>query len=83
MDIHPAKEGYCLVIPRWHIGTIFEIDPDIFAAVGRTVVKIAAAVQRAIRPPGLSLVKANGMAAGQTVMHLHVHVLPRCPTMGC
>jgi histidine triad (HIT) family protein len=77
MDIHPANEGHCLVVPRRHVGTILEIDPDVFAAVGRTVVKIAAAVQHALRPSGLSLVQANGKAAGQTVAHLHVHVLPR------
>jgi histidine triad (HIT) family protein len=77
MDIHPANEGHCLVIPKQHCATIFETEPETFAAVGRTVVRLARAVQTALRPDALSLVQANGEAAGQTVPHLHVHVLPR------
>jgi histidine triad (HIT) family protein len=77
MDIHPANDGHCLVIPKRHAATIFELEPETFAAVGRTVVRIALAVRKALGPDGLSLVQANGEAAGQTVLHLHVHVLPR------
>lgn len=77
MDIHPANPGHCLVIPRGHWPTVFDIPPDAFAAVARLVVAVAAGVQRALAPPGLSLVQANGHAAHQTVPHLHVHVLPR------
>jgi histidine triad (HIT) family protein len=79
MDIHPANDGHCLVIPKAHYPTIFETPPDTFAAVGRLVVRVAQAVQNALRPAGLSLVQANGRAANQTVPHLHVHVLPRRP----
>jgi histidine triad (HIT) family protein len=77
MDIHPANEGHCLVIPQAHFATVFEMSPDVFAAVGATVVKVARAVNETLRPGGLSLVQANGKLAGQTVPHLHVHVLPR------
>jgi histidine triad (HIT) family protein len=77
MDIHPANEGHCLVIPKAHYATVFDTPPDVFAAVGRLVVRISAAVRDALQPPGLSLVQANGEAANQTVPHLHVHVLPR------
>jgi histidine triad (HIT) family protein len=77
MDIHPANEGHCLVIPRAHHATIFETPPDTFAAVARLTVQIATAVRAALRPDGLNLVQANGTAANQTVAHLHVHVLPR------
>jgi len=77
MDIHPANPGHCLVVPKGHWPTVFDIPPDGFAAVGRLVVRIAAGVQRALAPAGLSLVQANGPAAHQTVPHLHVHVLPR------
>ena len=51
--------------------------PEDFAAVARTVVKVAAGVQRGLQPGGLNLVQANGAIAGQSVMHVHVHVLPR------
>jgi histidine triad (HIT) family protein len=77
MDINPANPGHCLVIPKRHWPTVFDIPPDEFATVARLAVQIAAGVEAALRPPGLSLVQANGPAANQTVPHLHVHVLPR------
>ena len=77
MDIHPANDGHCLVIPRGHFPTIWETPPDTFASVARLVVRVARAVQASLQPPGLSLVQANGGAANQTVPHLHIHVLPR------
>lgn len=77
MDIHPANEGHCLVVPKAHYPTIFETPPDVFAAVACLVIQIAGTVQAALQPDGLSLVQANGGAANQTVPHLHIHVLPR------
>jgi histidine triad (HIT) family protein len=77
MDINPANEGHCLVIPREHYPTVLAITNEAFAAVTRTTKKIAVAVDRALGPGGLSLVQANGELAGQSVPHLHVHVLPR------
>jgi histidine triad (HIT) family protein len=77
MDINPANEGHCLVIPREHYPTLLAITAAAFAAVARTTRKIAVAVDRALTPGGLSLVQANGDLASQSVPHLHVHVLPR------
>ena len=77
MDIHPANSGHCLVIPKKRAATILEVEPETFAAVGRMAVPIANAVQSALGPDGISLVQANGVAAGQTESHLHAHVLPR------
>ena len=77
MDIHPANEGHCLVIPQAHLATVFEMPPEAFSAVGATVAKVARAVNEALLPGGMSLVQANGALAGQTVAHVHVHVLPR------
>jgi histidine triad (HIT) family protein len=77
MDKYPANDGHCLVIPKTHYQTIFDMPPEAFAAVARTVVKIAAGVRRGLQPSGLSLVQANGPIAGQSVMHVHVHLLPR------
>jgi histidine triad (HIT) family protein len=56
---------------------IFDMPVEDFASVTRTGVRIAAGVQCGPRPDGLSLVQANGPSAGQSVMHVHVHVLPR------
>lgn len=77
MDIHPANPGHCLVIPKGHWPTVFDIPPDAFAAVAHLVVRVAGGVRRALAPSGLSLVQANGPAAHQTVPHLHIHVLAR------
>jgi histidine triad (HIT) family protein len=77
MDIHPANDGHCLVIPKSHYPTIFDIPPHTFTSISSLVARVARAVQHALQPPGLSLVQANGPAANQTVPHLHIHVLPR------
>lgn len=77
MDINPVDDGHCLVIPRAHFRTVIEMPPDTFGRVAAAVVRVARAVDGALRPDGLSLVQANGAAAGQSVPHVHVHVLPR------
>jgi len=77
MDINPANDGHCLVIPKAHVPTVFAITPDAFAAVGRSVIKVATAVNKALSPDGINLLQANGPGAGQSVFHFHVHVLPR------
>jgi histidine triad (HIT) family protein len=77
MDKHPPNDGHCLVIPKTHHETIFDMSPESFAAVARTVVRIAHAVRQALQPAALNLVQANGAAAGQSVGHVHIHVLPR------
>jgi len=77
MDINPANEGHCLVIPKAHFRKVFAMSPKAFAAVASSVVKVARAVNDELRPGGLSILQANGALAGQTVPHVHVHVLPR------
>ena len=77
MDIHPANDGHCLVIPKDHFETVFDMPPAAFGTVASTVAKVARVVNEVLRPGGISLVQANGRAAGQSVLHVHVHVLPR------
>ena len=77
MDINPVHDGHALVICKAHHPTVFDIDPEAFAAVSRAVVKVAGAVNRAVTPDGLNLVQSNGPGAAQSVPHFHVHVLPR------
>jgi histidine triad (HIT) family protein len=77
MDINPVHDGHCLVIPKAHHPTVFDTPPDVFAAVARSTVKVAAAVKRAVTLDGLNLVQANGPGAAQSVLHFHIHVLPR------
>jgi histidine triad (HIT) family protein len=77
MDTYPANDGHCLVLAKEHYPTLFEIDDEAFAAVSRSVSRLARAVNQVLSPEGLNLVQANGSGAHQSVKHFHVHVLPR------
>jgi histidine triad (HIT) family protein len=77
MDINPMNDGHCLVIPKAHFANVFEMPPEIFGLVASAAAKVARAVAAELQPGGLSLVQANGALAGQSVFHLHIHVLPR------
>ncbi len=77
MDINPANDGHCLVIPKAHFVNVIEMPPEIFGNVASAAAKVARAVAAELQPGGLSLVQANGAIAGQSVFHLHIHVLPR------
>lgn len=77
MDINPVHDGHCLVIPKAHHPTVFDIMPEAIAAAARTAARVAKAVDAAVKPDGLNLIQANGPGAGQSVGHFHFHVLPR------
>jgi histidine triad (HIT) family protein len=77
MDINPANDGHCLVIPKTHAATLYDIPADAVAAAIRTTQRVASAVERALKPDGLNLVQSNGPGAAQSVPHLHFHILPR------
>ena len=77
MDINPANEGHALVIPREHGEDVHAISDSAIAATVITAKKVAAAVEKTLQPDGMNLLQCNGPAAGQTVLHFHMHVLPR------
>ena len=77
MDAMPQSDGHALVITREPAVTVFEISAEGLAACARMAQRVAIAVQRAFDLPGVMIVQVNGTAAGQTVPHLHVHVIPR------
>ena len=77
MDINPMNEGHCLVIPRVHAATIFEIEETDLQAAIATTRRVARALRQALRPEGLNVLQANGAAAFQSVPHLHFHLIPR------
>jgi histidine triad (HIT) family protein len=77
MDIMPAVEGHTLVIPKEPGETLFDISPEAAAATIRTTQKVAAAVKKALGVPGIMLAQLNGAASGQSVPHVHFHILPR------
>lgn len=77
MDIMPQAEGHCLVIPKQPSTGFLDADPAIFASLFSTVQKVARAAKAAMQADGVTVMQFNGAAAGQTVFHLHVHILPR------
>jgi histidine triad (HIT) family protein len=77
MDIMPQAEGHTLVIPKEHAESIFDLSPEGAAALIKTTKKVAAAVKEVTKTPGLMLAQLNGQAAGQTVFHIHFHIIPR------
>lgn len=77
MDIMPQAEGHVLVIPKEAAVELMELSDDSAAACIRTVRRIAIAVRNAFDAPGVMVAQFNGSAAGQTVPHVHFHVVPR------
>ena len=76
MDVMPQGNGHTLVVPRWEARNIFDAHPDTFAPLMRTVQKIALAARRAFNADGVTITQFNEAAAGQSVFHLHFHVIP-------
>lgn len=77
MDIMPQAEGHVLVLPKEAAVEIFELSVESAAACMRTTHRVASAVKAALNPPGVLIAQFNGRAAGQTVPHVHFHVIPR------
>ena len=77
LDVHPVSTGHVLVVPKVHASGLAVLDPESGArmfAVGR---RLALALRRAGGADGVNLHLADGKAAGQTVFHTHLHVIPR------
>ena len=77
MDVMPQSPGHTLVIPKTQAENLFDLDMSAGAAVLATTQKVAVAVQDAMQADGITLNQFNGPAAGQTVMHFHMHIVPR------
>lgn len=77
LDLRQATEGHVLVIPRQHVESIFDIEPELAGEVMQLGVRVAQALRVALQPAGLNLWQSNGAAGGQEVPHFHLHVQPR------
>ena len=77
LDINPASRGHTLIIPKQELPTLLDLPPELLTAVALTTQRVARAVMAALHPDGLNIVQNNGSAAGQVVMHYHVHIIPR------
>ena len=77
MDIMPSTEGHTLVITKEPAEGILDLSEDGAAALIKTTQKVARAVKKGLNCPGVMLVQLNGTAAGQSIPHIHFHILPR------
>jgi diadenosine tetraphosphate (Ap4A) HIT family hydrolase len=76
-DAYPVSPGHTLVIPRRHTGSLFDLSDDERAALFNLVARAKKTIETEFKPSGYNLGINDGQAAGQTVPHLHVHLIPR------
>jgi len=77
MDVMPQAAGHALVIPKEPAENILDLSPEGASALMATTQKIAKAVKKGLNAPGIMLAMLNGAPAGQSVFHVHFHVIPR------
>lgn len=77
LDVFPISKGHALVIPKKHFKNILDCDPETAANIGRSLPKIANAVKNAFNCDGINIIQNNEEYAGQSVFHLHFHIIPR------
>ena len=77
MDVMPQSDGHTLVIPKEPAENIFDLSPEGAAALVATTQKVAKAVKKGLSTPGVMIAQLNGAPAGQSVFHVHFHIIPR------
>ena len=76
MDAMPQSDGHTLVIPKVEARNFFDIAPDALADLIKATQYVARGVQQALKPDGMRIIQFNEPAAGQTVFHIHFHIVP-------
>ena len=77
LDLGPASKGHALILPKKHAANIFELPDDLAAKAIVLAKNIAATLKEGLNADGVNIVQNNGEAAGQTVFHFHMHIIPR------
>ncbi len=77
LDINPCTEGHALVIPKAHCSGLVDTPNDLLAEIIKRVKKVAAHMKDALPCDGFNILQNNGEAAGQSVFHVHFHIVPR------
>ena len=77
LDLSPATKGHALILPKQHMANIYEMDEPTAQKVFVLASHIATAMKKALNCDGINIVQNNGEAAGQTVFHFHMHLIPR------
>lgn len=76
MDAMPQSDGHTLVIPKARARNFFDIEPPVLGELIKATQHVARAVQKAFNPDGMRIIQFNESAAGQTVFHIHFHIVP-------
>lgn len=77
MDVMPQADGHVLVIPKEAAENVFELSTEGAAALMATTQRVAKAVKKGLTTPGIMIAQLNGAPAGQSVFHVHFHIIPR------
>ena len=77
LDLGPASKGHALILPKTHAANIYEISDEIAAKAMVLAKKMASKLTEVLNCDGFNIVQNNGEAAGQTVFHFHMHLIPR------
>ncbi len=77
LDIKPATKGHTLVIPKQHFENVFDVSEEALQKVAVVAKKLSAKIKNVLSADGIRLSQSNGKAAGQDVMHFHLHIIPR------
>ncbi|WP_026692662.1 HIT family protein [Peribacillus kribbensis] len=77
LDISQVTKGHTLVIPKVHQENVYELTDETASQLFKAVPKIAQAIKKEFNPVGLNVLNNNGEAAGQSVFHFHMHLIPR------
>ncbi|MGN1084044.1 MAG: HIT family protein [Lachnospiraceae bacterium] len=77
MDIAPAAKGHVILLPKKHAANLLEADDSLLSAALPVVKKISNGIKKTLSCDGINVLQNNGEAAGQSVFHLHIHMIPR------
>ena len=77
LDISPASKGHAIILVKQHAANIFELVEEDAAAIYVVAKKVATAMKKVLNCDGINILQNNGEVAGQTVFHLHMHIIPR------
>ncbi len=77
LDINPVNAGHTLVIPKEHADKLSELSMDTMKSLSIALQKVIKGIECAMKPEGINIIVAQGRVAGQTIFHVHYHIIPR------
>ena len=77
LDLEPASKGHALILPKMHAANIYEMPEELVGKAFMLAKKMAGILMEGLKCDGFNILQNNGEAAGQTVFHFHIHLIPR------